>query len=264
MGITGMKAVILAGGLGSRLSEETNRLPKPMVEIGGRPILWHIMKIYSHYGVRDFIVCLGYMGFAIKEFFFNYALRESDVTIDIQKRETTFHRCNADPWRITLVETGLASMTGGRLRRIREHLGDNDFFMTYGDGLADVDLVALMQHHTRHRCLATVTAIAPRARFGSLMIEDGVVHRFKEKPEYVADLINGGFFVLSPKVIDYIPDDMMPFEHEPLERLTADRQLAAYHHTGFWQAMDTLREKHMLEEMWASGRAPWKIWESAV
>lgn len=256
-----MKAVILAGGLGSRLSEETETKPKPMVEIGQRPILWHIMKIYSHFGVNEFIICLGYKGYKIKEYFFHYKLHLSDVTIDVRDNSMEVHENLADPWRITLVDTGEMSMTGGRLKRIRRYLGsDQEFFCTYGDGVANIDIDALLSYHRRHGKLATVTTVQPPSRFGILSIQDGVVKGFKEKPDSRDDLISGGFFVLSPRVLDYIQDDNTVFEREPLERLASENQLAAYEHNGFWQPMDTLRDKNYLEELWAKGDAPWRIW----
>jgi len=256
--------VILAGGLGSRLSEETESKPKPMVEIGHRPILWHIMKIYSHFGVTDFIICLGYKGYKIKEYFFHYKLHLSDVTIDVRDNSMQVHENLADPWRVTLVDTGEASMTGGRLKRIRRYLGDDEeFFCTYGDGVANIDIDALLAYHRKQKKLATVTTVQPPGRFGILGIQDGVVKGFKEKPESRNDLISGGFFVMSPKVLDYIEGDSTIFEREPMERLVAEGQLAAYEHNGFWQPMDTLRDKNNLEEMWTSGRAPWRVWSDA-
>ena len=256
--------MILAGGLGSRLSEETESKPKPMVEIGHRPILWHIMKIYSHFGVTDFIICLGYKGYKIKEYFFHYKLHLSDVTIDVRDNSMQVHENLADPWRVTLVDTGEASMTGGRLKRIRRYLGDDEeFFCTYGDGVANIDIDALLAYHRKQKKLATVTTVQPPGRFGILGIQDGVVKGFKEKPESRNDLISGGFFVMSPKVLDYIEGDSTIFEREPMERLVAEGQLAAYEHNGFWQPMDTLRDKNNLEEMWTSGRAPWRVWSDA-
>jgi glucose-1-phosphate cytidylyltransferase len=256
-----MKAVILAGGVGSRLSEETETKPKPMVEVGGRPILWHIMKIYSHYGINDFIVCLGYKGYKIKEYFFHYKLHLSDITIDVGKNEMTVHESFADPWRVTLVETGDATMTGGRLRRVRHYIGsDEAFCLTYGDGVADIDIGKLIQFHKSHGKLATVTAVRPIARFGALVIEDQAVRRFEEKPMGEGGFINGGFFVLSPKVIDYIAGDSVLWEKEPMEKLAQEGQIGAYEHRGFWQPMDTLRDKNRLEELWAAGNAPWQVW----
>lgn len=255
-----MKAVILAGGLGTRLSEETVTKPKPMVEIGERPILWHIMKIYSAYGVKDFIICLGYKGYAIKEFFLNYRMHMSDVTVDIGRGDLDFHRSGAEDWKVTLIETGVASMTGGRLRRVRDYIGDEDFLFTYGDGVADVNITELVAYHRSRGRLATVTSVVPPGRFGALELEGDGVTRFREKPAGDGATINGGFFVLSPKVIDYIDDDASVWEKEPMERLAREGQLTAYHHSGFWQAMDTLRDKIHLEELWSSGRAPWKVW----
>ena len=256
-----MKAVILAGGLGSRLSEETETKPKPMVEIGGRPILWHIMKMYSRHGINDFIVCLGYKGYKIKEYFFHYKLHLSDVTIDVGKNELTVHESFADSWRITLVETGDGTMTGGRLKRVRNYLdADQDFCLTYGDGVSDVDIGKLIAFHKSHGKLSTVTAVRPTARFGALVMNGHSVTRFEEKPLSEGGLINGGFFVLSPKVIDYIPGDATLWEKEPMERLAAEGQMQAFEHTGFWQAMDTLRDKYHLEDLWAAGKAPWRTW----
>ncbi|MBV9955962.1 MAG: glucose-1-phosphate cytidylyltransferase [Pseudolabrys sp.] len=256
-----MKAVILAGGLGSRLSEETDTKPKPMVEIGHRPILWHIMKIYSHYGINDFIICLGYKGYRIKEYFYHYNMHLSDVTIDVRARETKVHESNADPWRVSLIETGESTMTGGRLKRVRKFLeGEDAFCFTYGDGVANVDINKLIAFHRQKGKLATVTAVRPLARFGALNIKNDMVESFQEKPPSEGNLINGGFFVLSPKVIDYIDGDATLWEKEPLEKLAAQGQLAAYEHSGFWQPMDTLRDRHQLEELWASGKAPWHVW----
>jgi glucose-1-phosphate cytidylyltransferase len=255
------RAVILAGGFGSRLSEETDLRPKPMVEIGGRPILWHIMKIYSRYGVNDFIVCLGYKGYVIKEFFFNYHLHMADVTFDLSDHTTIVHRKRAEPWRVTLVETGDATMTGGRLLRARDYIGADPFHMTYGDGVADIDLDVLTVAHRDNGTLATITAVQPPGRFGVLDIErDGLVRSFREKPQSEGGWINGGFMVLSPRVLDYIDGDATPFESAPLSNLARDGQLGVYRHTGFWQAMDTLRDKRQLEELWSTGTAPWKSW----
>jgi glucose-1-phosphate cytidylyltransferase len=255
------KVVILAGGLGSRLSEETDVRPKPMVEIAGRPILWHIMKIYSHWGVNEFVICLGYKGYVIKEFFFNYHLHLADVTFDLDRNETIVHHKRAEPWRVTLVETGAETMTGGRLKRAREYIGNAPFHMTYGDGVADIDLAALAACHERNGTLATITAVQPPGRFGVLdMADDGLVKSFREKPQTDGGWINGGFMVLSPKVLDYIEGDATPFESEPLSNLASDGQLGVYRHSGFWHAMDTLRDKRHLEELWGSGNAPWKTW----
>jgi len=256
-----MKVVILAGGLGSRLSEETDSRPKPMVLIGGKPILWHIMKIYSAHGLNDFIICLGYKGYVIKEYFSNYYLHMSDVTFDMASNSMTVHQQHVEPWRVTLVDTGDASMTGGRLRRVRHHLGDEDFCLTYGDGVADMNIAKLLAFHRANGRLATVTAVTPPGRFGALEIDAGDrVTQFAEKPKGDGGLINGGFFVMSPRVIDYITDDATLLEREPMECLAAEGQLAAYRHDGFWQAMDTLRDKNQLEALWADGQAPWKIW----
>jgi glucose-1-phosphate cytidylyltransferase len=256
-----MKAVILAGGLGSRISEETNLKPKPMVEIGGKPILWHIMKVYSAHGVDDFIICCGYKGYVIKEYFANYFLHMSDVTFDMAHNTMEVHQKHAEPWRVTLVDTGEASMTGGRLKRVARYLqGDDAFCFTYGDGVADVDIAATIAFHRRHGRLATVTAVQPPGRYGALQLDGERVQGFAEKPRGDGGLINGGFFVLSPRCIDRIAGDATSWEAEPLTGLAADGELMAFPHTGFWQPMDTLREKNLLEELWSSGRAPWKIW----
>jgi len=255
------KLVILAGGLGTRLSEETGLKPKPMVDIGGRPMLWHIMKIYAHYGINDFIVCLGYKGYVIKEYFINYHLHNADLTVDLERNAVAFHHSRAEPWRVTLVDTGVDTQTGGRLRRVRDYLGADDFCMTYGDGVADVDIGKLIAFHQSHGCKATVTAVRPPGRFGALEIDESQrVSRFLEKPRGDGGWINGGFFVLSPAVVDYIEGDATAFEYDSLVRLAGDGQLAAYHHPGFWQAMDTLRDKRLLDEAWASGTADWKVW----
>jgi glucose-1-phosphate cytidylyltransferase len=256
-----MKVVILAGGLGTRISEETHLKPKPMIEIGGRPILWHIMKMYSAYGVQDFIVCCGYRGYVIKEYFANYFLHMSDVTFDLSDNSMEVHQNSAEPWRVTLVDTGELSMTGGRLRRVRNYLaGEDAFCFTYGDGVADVDIGALVRYHQQHGRQATVTAVEPGGRYGSLAMDDDVVSGFLEKPRGEAGWVNGGFFVLSPKVIDLIADDATVWEREPMEQLAASGEMRAFRHTGFWQAMDTLREKRLLEDLWESGKAPWKSW----
>jgi glucose-1-phosphate cytidylyltransferase len=255
-----MKAVILAGGLGTRLSEETETRPKPMVEIGGRPILWHIMQIFSAYGVKDFVICLGYKGYIIKEYFLNYRLHVSDVTVDVGKGAIDYHRSRAEEWRVTLVDTGDRTMTGGRLKRIRDFVSDDIFFLTYGDGVADIDLKKLLMFHREHGGLATVTAVAPPGRFGALELDGVRVRNFREKPTGDGAVINGGFFVLSPRAIDYVADDSTVWEREPMECLARDRQLFSYPHHGFWHAMDTLRDKRELEELWESGKAPWKMW----
>ncbi len=256
-----MKAVILAGGLGTRISEETHLKPKPMVEIGVRPILWHIMKLYSHHGITDFVICCGYKGYVIKEYFANYFLHMSDVTIDMTTNQMTVHNRKADPWTVTLVDTGDETMTGGRLRRVAEHLkGESEFCFTYGDGVADIDITALIEFHRAHDKLATVTAVQPPGRYGALDMDGSEVRGFVEKPRGDGGWINGGFFVLSPQCIDYIDGDATTWEAEPLNRIAAAGQLQAYMHAGFWQPMDTLRDKNHLEQLWASGTAPWKSW----
>lgn len=256
-----MKAVILAGGLGTRISEESHLRPKPMIEIGGRPILWHIMKLFSHYGFNDFVVCLGYRGYMVKEYFANYVLHNADITVDLGKGSVEYHTTKTEPWRVTLVDTGQESMTGGRLKRVADYLEpDEPFFLTYGDGVADVDLAALAAFHRAHGRDATVTAVAPPGRFGALDIVEGQVQRFIEKPPGDQGLINGGFFVLDPKVISRIEGDATTFELEPLMGLARDGQLMAWRHDGFWAAMDTLRDKNNLEALWASGEAPWRVW----
>jgi glucose-1-phosphate cytidylyltransferase len=252
--------VLLAGGLGTRLSEETSTRPKPMVEIGGRPVLWHIMKIYSSYGINDFVICLGYKGYVITEFFANYYLHLTDVTIDIGRNDVSVHRTRAEDWRVTLVDTGAETMTGGRVKRIQEHIGDETFCMTYGDGVADVNVKELVAFHEKAGREATVTAVRPPGRFGALDIQDDRVGGFIEKPLGDGSWINGGFFVLSPKVFDRIEGDDTTWEREPLESLARDGQLSAYRHEGFWQPMDTLRDKRYLEELWNSGQASWKTW----
>lgn len=256
-----MKAVILAGGLGTRISEESHLRPKPMIEIGGRPILWHIMKIYSRYGISDFVICLGYKGYVIKEYFANYFLHMSDVTFDMSNNRMEVHQRYVEPWRVTLVDTGENTLTGGRLRRVRDHLSDEPFCFTYGDGVADVDIGALVTFHRAHGRDATVTAIQPPGRYGALNLDGEAVRGFQEKPAGDGAWINGGFFVLNPSVIDGIAGDDTSWEGEPLMRLAADDRLRAYSHRGFWHAMDTLRDKNHLEELWRGGRAPWKCWE---
>lgn len=255
-----MKVVILAGGMGTRISEETAVRPKPMVEIGGKPILWHIMKIYSSHGLNDFIICLGYKGYVIKEYFANYFLHMSDVTFDMAKNRMDVHQNSAEPWRVTLVDTGESTMTGGRIRRIRKYLDEEDFCLTYGDGVGDVNIARLIAFHKTRGTLATLTATKPPGRFGSINLIESKVINFQEKPEGDGAWINGGFFVLSPKVLDYIEGDDTVWERAPMERLALEGQISAYLHEGFWQPMDTLRDKTHLEELWASGKAPWKRW----
>ena len=256
-----MKAVILAGGLGTRLSEETVMRPKPMVEIGGKPILWHIMKYYSHFGVNDFVICLGYKGYMIKEYFANYFLHMSDVTIDLARNRTDIHENKVEPWRVTLVDTGEQTQTGGRLKRVRNYLDQEAFCMTYGDGVGDIDIRAQLEFHRAHGGLATITATQPPGRFGVLDVDEQRVSGIREKPKGDGAWINGGFFVLSPRVLDYIDGDDTLWERAPLERLAAEDQLFAYKHSGFWHPVDTLRDKTYLEELWATGRAPWKLWQ---
>ncbi|MEK1942730.1 MAG: glucose-1-phosphate cytidylyltransferase [Pseudomonas sp.] len=255
-----MKAVILAGGLGTRISEESHLKPKPMIEIGGKPIIWHIMKIYSHHGINDFVICLGYKGYVIKEYFANYFLHSSDVTFDMAQNRMHIHHQHAEPWRVTLVDTGEDTLTGGRLKRVREHLDDEPFCFTYGDGVSDVDISALRAFHASHGKLATVTAIQPPGRYGALKLEDGKVETFQEKPAGDGAWINGGYFVLDPKVLDYIDGDQSSWEGEPLLQLAGEGNLMAYEHHGFWQAMDTLRDKNQLEELWSKRQAMWKVW----
>lgn len=255
-----MKVVILAGGLGTRLAEETVVRPKPMVEIGGRPILWHIMKIYSAHGLRDFIICCGYKGYMIKEYFAHYFLHMSDVTFDMERNCMDVLQKNAEPWKVTLIDTGEKTQTGGRLKRVQYHLGNGDFCFTYGDGVADVDISKLVAFHRDEKTLATITAVTPPGRFGALSVDKTRITGFQEKPHGDGGRINGGFFVLSPKVLDYIEGDHTIWEREPMERLAREGNIAAYLHDGFWQCMDTLRDKVLLEELWESGRAPWKVW----
>lgn len=256
-----MKAVILAGGLGTRISEETYLKPKPMVEIGAKPILWHIMKSYSAHGVTDFIICCGYKGYIIKEYFANYSLHMSDITFDLQGNEMHVHQRKVEPWRVTLVDTGENTMTGGRLKRVQDYLKDEDCFcFTYGDGLSDVDITALIAFHRAHGKLATVTAVRPPGRYGAILMQGTDVKGFQEKPPGDGGLINGGYFVLSPRAIDYVAGDAAAWEADPLAGIVAAGQLKAFVHAGFWQPMDTLREKNQLESLWNSGKAPWKVW----
>jgi len=255
-----MKAVILAGGLGTRIGEETAVRPKPMIEIGGKPILWHIMKIFSNYGISEFIICLGYKGYLIKEYFANYFLHMSDVTFDMVENKMEVHQNSAEPWRVTLVDTGENTMTGGRLKRVMDYLGNDPFCFTYGDGVSNIDISQLVAFHREQKTLATVTAVQPPGRFGSLDLSQHKVMSFQEKPKGDGGWISGGFFILSPRVIEYIAGDQTVWEREPMERLAREGQLAAYLHRGFWHAMDTLRDKNFLEDLWQSGKAPWKTW----
>lgn len=256
-----MKAVILAGGLGTRISEETGSKPKPMIEIGSNPILWHIMKIYSSFGVNDFVICCGYKGYMVKEYFANYFLHMSDVTFDMKNNKMEIHRKFAEPWNVTLVDTGIDTMTGGRLKRIKEYVDDKTFCFTYGDGVADVQIDKLIKFHNDNKTIATVTAVQPPGRFGTLDVKQDKIISFKEKPPGDGNWINGGYFVLEPSVFDYLKDDSTVWEREPLEKLAKDEQLSAYKHSGFWQPLDTLRDKNKLEDLWSKGNAPWKIWE---
>ena len=255
-----MKAVILAGGLGTRISEETNLKPKPMVEIGGRPILWHVMKIYSTYGINDFIICAGYKSYVIKEYFANYFLHMSDVTFDMSANQMEVHERRSEPWRVTIIDTGETTMTAGRLKRRGKYKGNETFSFTNGDGVGNLDIASLISFHKRSGCRATLTGVQPPGRYGALDIKDNRVAHFQEKPEGDGSWINGGFFVLEPSVIDLIADDKTVWEREPLEILAAESQLSVFKHGGFWQPMDTLRDKVYLEELWASGKAPWKLW----
>ena len=257
-----MKAVILAGGLGTRLAEETQIRPKPMVEIGGKPILWHIMKMYSHHGINEFIICCGYKGYVIKEYFANYFLHMSDVTFDMRSNRMAVHHQRAEPWSVTLLDTGDNSMTGGRLLRVKDHLKDEPHFcFTYGDGLSDVDIGASVDFHRQHGKSATLTSTYPPGRFGLIEVQDSQVRSFREKPQGEAGMVNGGFFVLSQAVFNYLENDATVWENEPLSRLANDGELMAFHHEGFWQPMDTLREKQLLEQLWSEGKAPWKKWD---
>lgn len=255
-----MKAVILAGGLGTRISEETQIRPKPMVEIGGKPVLWHIMKIYAAHHVNDFVICLGYKGYMIKEYFANYFLHMSDVTFDMKDNRMDVHQRYAEPWRVTLVDTGDATMTGGRLKRARDYVGEETFCFTYGDGLSNVNVTELIAFHHEQGTTATVTAVQPPGRFGALDLKRARITGYREKPQGDGGWVNGGFFVLSPKVLDYIEGDSTVWEREPLERLAREGELSAFRHPGFWQPMDTLRDRNLLEDLWASNRAPWKVW----
>ena len=255
-----IKAVILAGGMGTRISEESHLRPKPMIEIGGKPILWHIMKMYSQHGINDFVICLGYKGYVIKEYFANYFLHMSDVTFDMARNQMEVHHRNAEPWTVTLVDTGESTLTGGRLKRVQPFVGESTFCLTYGDGVSDVRIDQLIAQHQQQRPLATVTAIQPPGRYGALNLNGARVSSFQEKPAGDGAWINGGFFVLEPQVFDYIEGDMTSFEGEPLQKLAREGHLNAFQHAGFWQAMDTLRDKNHLEELWKSGKAPWKSW----
>jgi len=255
-----MKAVILAGGLGTRISEESHLKPKPMIEIGGKPILWHILKLYSYYGINDFVICLGYKGYIIKEYFANYFLHMSDVTFDMASNRMEVHQQNAEPWRVTIVDTGDATMTGGRLKRVKEYIGGETFCFTYGDGVSDIDIGKTIAFHRQHKKIATVTAIQPPGRYGALNIERETVRSFQEKPAGDGSWINGGYFVLEPEALDYIEGDQTSWELQPLQRLATEGQLMAYEHRGFWQAMDTLRDKNHLEELWGTN-PPWKVWK---
>lgn len=257
-----MKTVILAGGFGTRISEESHLKPKPMIEIGDMPILWHIMKQYSHYGFNDFIICAGYKQTVIKEWFANYFIHTSDITFDFTKgNDVIVHNKHSEPWKVTIVDTGLNTMTGGRLKRVKDYIGNETFFMTYGDGVSDVDIPATLDFHRAHRKLATITAIQPEGRFGYIDLEDTKVNSFREKSEHDTGWINAGFMVLEPKVLDYVADDSIMFEREPMERIAAEGQMVCYKHTGFWQCMDTLRDKEKLEKLWITGNAPWKYEE---
>ncbi|MFN8790914.1 MAG: glucose-1-phosphate cytidylyltransferase [Bdellovibrionales bacterium] len=255
-----MKVVLLAGGLGTRISEESHLKPKPMIEIGGKPILWHIMKTYSAHGLNDFVICCGYKGYVIKEYFANYFLHTSDVTFDMKENRMHIHQSTSEPWKVTLVDTGESTMTGGRLKRVKEYLGE-DFCLTYGDGVSDVNMTQLIKFHRESKTLATLTAVQPPGRFGALDLEGASVRSFQEKPNGDGNWINGGFFVLSKKVIDFIEGDDTVWEKSPLENLARNHQLSAYKHTGFWQPMDTMRDKVYLEELWQKGKAPWQVWK---
>jgi glucose-1-phosphate cytidylyltransferase len=255
-----MKAVILAGGYGTRISEETHLRPKPMVEVGGKPVLWHIMKTFSAHGINDFVICCGYKGYMIKEYFANYALHMSDVTFDMRSKRMDVHQSSAEPWSVTLVDTGEKTGTGGRLRRVRAYVGDEDFCFTYGDGVSDVDIGRLVAFHRKQGTIATVTATQPPGRFGVLTMNGARITAFEEKPPGDAGWVNGGYFVLSPKAIDYVSGDDTVWEREPMERLSKEGNLSAYQHRGFWQPLDTLRDKDLLNDLWDAGKAPWKVW----
>ena len=255
-----MKVVILAGGLGTRISEETDIKPKPMVLIGGKPILWHIMKVYSHFGYNEFIICCGYKGYVIKEFFFNYFLHMSDVTFNLSENSMLVHRQNVEPWKVTLVETGDDTMTGGRVKQIKPYIDEKPFMLTYGDGLADIDLKGLLDFHQNHRKLITMTAVQREGRFGTITTQNNLVEKFEEKPRGDGAWINGGYMVCHPEVIDYIEDDRTVFEQQPLAMLARNKELMAFKHNGFWKPMDTLRDKIVLDELWQTGQAPWKLW----
>ncbi len=255
-----MKAVILAGGLGTRISEETSSKPKPMIQIGGKPLLWHIMKMYSAFDINDFIICCGYKGYMIKEYFANYSLHNSDITLNLKENKIEVHHKSVEPWKITLVDTGLDTMTGGRLKKIKNYLDDETFCFTYGDGVSDLNIGDLIKFHKNQKTLATVTGVKPPGRFGAMSVSDNKVIKFQEKPEGDNSWINGGFFILEPKIFDYISGDDIIWEHEPLERLSNEKELSVYLHSGFWQPVDTLRDKNRLEELWNSNSPPWKIW----
>ena len=255
-----MKAVILAGGLGTRISEETSTKPKPMIEIGGMPLLWHIMKMYSTYDINDFIICCGYKGYMIKEYFANYSLHNSDITLDLKENKIEIHHKSVEPWKITLIDTGLDTMTGGRLKKVQSYLDDESFCFTYGDGVSDLNIGDLIKFHKNQKTLATVTGVKPPGRFGAMSVSNNKVIKFQEKPDGDNSWINGGFFVLEPKVLDYIAEDNTIWEREPLENLSNEKQLSVYLHSGFWQPVDTLRDKNRLEELWNSNKPPWKSW----
>ena len=256
-----MKAVILAGGYGTRISEETQTKPKPLIEIGGRPILWHIMKTYSHYGINDFIICCGYKGYKIKEYFANYFSHNSDITVDLKNNHVEVHQNPSEPWKVTLVDTGLDTMTGGRLKRVEKYVGNETFCFTYGDGVSDVNISELVEYHQKNKKSATVTSVQPPGRYGNLELNDNLVSKFIEKPQGDGGWINGGFFVLEHNVFDYIKDDKTTWEKDSLEKLADDNQLVAFKHNGFWQPLDTLRDKNSLEKLWVSNQAKWKVWQ---